>query len=119
MSTISATAVKELRELTGAGMMDCKKALTEASGNLEDAIDNLRKTGIAKAEKKSGRSAKEGRVFPYIHPGSKLGVLLEINCETDFVANTDDLRICVKIFQCILQLPPPWQLLEKKFPQIY
>ena len=92
MSTISATAVKELRELTGAGMMDCKKALTEASGNLEDAIDNLRKTGIAKAEKKSGRSAKEGRVFPYIHPGSKLGVLLEINCETDFVANTDDFK---------------------------
>ena len=73
MSTISASAVKELREMSGAGMMDCKKALTEASGNLEDAIDILRKTGIAKARKKSGRSAKEGLVFPYIHPGSKLG----------------------------------------------
>ena len=90
MSTVSAAAVKELREMSGAGMMDCKKALTEASGDLEKAIDILRKTGMAKARKKSGRSAKEGIVLPYIHPGSKLGVLLEINCETDFVANTDD-----------------------------
>ena len=119
MSTISASAVKELREMSGAGMMDCKKALTEASGNLEDAIDILRKTGIAKARKKSGRSAKEGLVFPYIHPGSKLGVLLEINCETDFVANTDDFKDYVKIFQCILQPPHPWQLPEKKFRQIF
>jgi len=92
MSTISASVVKELREMSGAGMMDCKKALTEASGNLEKAIDILRKTGIAKARKKSGRSAKEGLIFPYIHPGSKLGVLLELNCETDFVANTDDFK---------------------------
>ena len=92
MSTISASIVKELREMSGAGMMDCKKALTEASGDLEKAIDILRKTGIAKARKKSGRSAKEGLVFPYIHPGSKLGVLLEINCETDFVANTEDFK---------------------------
>mgnify|MGYP001284196856 CR=1 FL=1 len=92
MSDISATTVKELREMSGAGMMDCKKALTEASGDLEKAIDILRKTGIAKAQKKSGRSAKEGLVLPYIHPGDKLGVLLEINCETDFVANTDDFK---------------------------
>ena len=92
MSTISASVVKELREISGAGMMDCKKALTEASGDLEKAIDILRKTGIAKARKKSGRSAKEGLIFPYIHPGSKLGVLLELNCETDFVANTDDFK---------------------------
>ena len=92
MSTISASVVKELREMSGAGMMDCKKALTEASGDLEKAIDILRKTGIAKARKKSGRSAKEGLIFPYIHPGSKLGVLLELNCETDFVANTDDFK---------------------------
>ena len=92
MSTISASAVKELREMSGAGMMDCKKALTEASGNLEKAIDILRKTGMAKARKKSGRSAKEGIILPYIHPGAKLGVLLEINCETDFVANTDDFK---------------------------
>jgi len=92
MSVISASAVKELREMSGAGMMDCKNALKEASGNLEEAIDILRKSGIAKARKKSGRSAKEGLIFPYIHPGSKLGVLLEINCETDFVANTDDFK---------------------------
>ena len=90
MSAISASAVKELREMSGAGMMDCKKALSEASGDLEKAIDILRKTGISKARKKSGRSAKEGLIFTYIHPGSKLGVLLEINCETDFVANTED-----------------------------
>ena len=90
MSDISATSVKELREMSGAGMMDCKKALTEASGDLEKAIDILRKTGIAKARKKSGRSAKEGLILPYIHPGDKLGVLLEINCETDFVASTED-----------------------------
>ena len=90
MSVISATAVKELREISGAGMMDCKKALLEASGNLDKAMDILRKSGIAKAQKKSGRSTKEGMIFSYIHPGAKLGVLIEINCETDFVAKTDD-----------------------------
>ena len=90
MAEIPATAVKELREISGAGMMDCKKALSEASGNLDKAMDILRKSGIAKAQKKSGRSTKEGKIFSYIHPGSKLGVLIEINCETDFVAKTDD-----------------------------
>ena len=116
MSTISATAVKELRELTGAGMMDRKKALTEASGNLEDAIDNLRKTGIAKAEKKSGRSAKEGRVFPYIHPGSKLGVLLEINCETDFVANTDDFKDLCKDISMHIAASAPMAVTREEIP---
>jgi len=116
MSTISATAVKELRELTGAGMMDCKKALTEASGNLEDAIDNLRKTGIAKAEKKSGRSAKEGRVFPYIHSGSKLGVLLEINCETDFVANTDDFKDLCKDISMHIAASAPMAVTREEIP---
>ena len=90
MAEIPATAVKELREISGAGMMDCKKALSEASGNLDKAMDILRKSGIAKAQKKSGRFTKEGKIFSYIHPGSKLGVLIEINCETDFVAKTDD-----------------------------
>ena len=90
MSAISATAVKELREISGAGMMDCKRALSEASGNLDQAMDILRKSGIAKAQKKSGRSTKEGMIYSYIHPGAKLGVLIEINCETDFVAKTDD-----------------------------
>jgi elongation factor Ts len=87
--TISAIIVKELRDKTGAGMMDCKKALMETQGNLEKAIDRLRKTGIAKAEKKGERTAKEGLVFSYIHHGGRLGVLVELNCETDFVAKTD------------------------------
>ena len=87
--TISAIIVKELRDKTGAGMMDCKKALMETEGNLEKALDHLRKTGIAKAEKKGERTAKEGLVFSYIHHGGRLGVLVELNCETDFVAKTD------------------------------
>tara|TARA_Y100001970_G_scaffold221164_1_gene271789 strand:+ start:2507 stop:3130 length:624 start_codon:yes stop_codon:yes gene_type:complete len=86
---ISASTVKELREISGAGMMDCKKALQEANGDIKKAMEVLRKNGIAKAQKKSGRSASDGVVMPYIHPGSKLGVLLEVNCETDFVARTD------------------------------
>ena len=86
---ISATAVKELREISGAGMMDCKKALQEAEGDIKKAMEVLRKNGIAKAQKKVGRSASDGVVIPYIHPGSKLGVLLEVNCETDFVARTE------------------------------
>lgn len=86
---ISATAVKELREISGAGMMDCKKALQEAKGDIKKAMEVLRKNGIAKAQKKVGRSASDGVVIPYIHPGSKLGVLLEVNCETDFVARTE------------------------------
>ena len=87
--SIDAQVVKALRERTGAGMMDCKKALLETNGDLEKAVDHLRKTGIAKAEKKGQRSTKEGLVFSYIHQGGKLGVLLEINCETDFVAKTE------------------------------
>ena len=86
---VSAKLVKELRDKTGAGMMDCKKALVETDGDLEKAVDHLRKTGVAKAEKKGQRSTKEGLVFSYIHHGGKLGVLLEINCETDFVAKTE------------------------------
>jgi elongation factor Ts len=87
--SIDAKTVKTLRERTGAGMMDCKKALVETDGDLEKAVDHLRKTGVAKAEKKGQRSTKEGLVFSYIHHGGKLGVLLEINCETDFVAKTE------------------------------
>ena len=92
MSTITANQVKELRDKSGVGMMDCKKALQEADGNIEKAFDILRKSGIAKAQKKAGRDAKEGNIISYIHPGSKLGVLLELNCETDFVANTEDFQ---------------------------
>ena len=86
---ISATTVKELRDISGAGMMDCKKALLEAEGDIKKAMEVLRKNGIAKAQKKAGRSALDGVVIPYIHPGAKLGVLLEVNCETDFVARTE------------------------------
>jgi len=86
---IDAKRVKELREKTGAGMMDCKKALVKANGDIEKAIDNLRKSGVAKAAKKSSRSAKEGLIYSYIHHGGRLGVLLDIGCETDFVARTD------------------------------
>ena len=87
---ISAALVKELREKSGAGILDCKEALKESNGDVEKAFDYLRKHGIAKAAKKSGREANEGAVLSYIHPGNKLGVLLELNCETDFVAMTDD-----------------------------
>ena len=86
---IEAKLVKDLRLKTGAGMMDCKNALLKSNGNLNDAIDHLRKSGITKAEKKGARQTKEGIVYSYIHAGSRLGVLLEINCETDFVAKTD------------------------------
>jgi elongation factor Ts len=93
---ITAQMVKELRERTGAGMMDCKKALVEASGSIEEAIDGLRKKGVASAEKKAGRVAAEGLVSSYIHAGGKIGVLVEVNCETDFVARTDDFQGLVK-----------------------
>ena len=86
---ISAKTVKDLRERTGAGMMDCKKALLQSNGDLDKAIDFLRKSGIAKAEKKGSRTVSEGIIYSYIHHGDKLGVLLELNCETDFVAKTD------------------------------
>ena len=88
--SINAQQVKELRDRSGVGMMDCKKALIESNGDIDQAFDILRKSGIAKAKKKSGRDAKEGLVFSYIHPGAKLGVMIELNCETDFVANTED-----------------------------
>ncbi len=89
---ITAKLVKELRDKTGAGMMDCKKALTESDGNMEKAVDVLRERGIAKAASKEGRATSEGLVASYIHPGDKLGVMVEINCETDFVARTDQFR---------------------------
>ena len=90
---ISAKTVKDLRERTGAGMMDCKKALLQSDGDLDKAIDFLRKSGIAKAEKKGSRTASEGIIYSYIHHGDKLGVLLELNCETDFVAKTEGFNV--------------------------
>jgi elongation factor Ts len=93
---ISAKMVKELREKTNAGMMDCKKALTETDGDFDKAVTYLREKGMAKAASKAGRATKEGLIFSYIHPGDKLGVMVEINCETDFVARTDDFRAFAK-----------------------
>jgi len=96
MAEISANAVKELREKTGAGMMDCKKALTEAGGDFSKAEEVLRKKGLSAAAKKSGRIASEGAVASYIHMGGKIGVLVEVNCETDFVARTEGFQSLVK-----------------------
>jgi elongation factor Ts len=93
---ITAKMVKELRDKTGAGMMDCKSALAEAEGDYEKATTILREKGIAKASKKSGRATSEGLIASYIHPGDKLGVLVEIACETDFVARTDDFKTFVR-----------------------
>lgn len=92
MATITAAMVKELREITGAGMMDCKKALNETEGNIEKAVDFLREKGLAAAAKKAGRVAAEGVVEAYIHGGGRIGVMVEVNCETDFVAKTDDFK---------------------------
>ena len=92
MAQITAARVRELRERTGIGMMDCKKALAETDGDMEKAVEHLRKQGMSAVEKRSGREAKDGLISSYIHPGSRLGVLLEVNCETDFVARTDDFR---------------------------
>ena len=93
---ISMELVKDLRQRTGAGVMDCRTALQEAEGNIEGAIDYLRKKGLATAAKKAGRIATDGLVSSYIHAGGKIGVLVEINCETDFVARTDDFQTFVK-----------------------
>ena len=96
MADISAELVKELRERTGAGFMDCKRALTEADGDLEKATVILREKGLAAAAKKSGREAREGLVSSYIHTGGRVGVLIEVNCETDFVARTDEFQRLVR-----------------------
>ena len=94
--TIDASIVKDLRGRTGAGIMDCKEALLDSDGNVEKAVDFLRKKGITKAEKKAGREADQGVVLSYIHPGNRIGVLVEVNCETDFVAKTDRFQTFVK-----------------------
>ena len=92
MAEIAASLVKELRERTGAGMMDCKRALQEASGSLEEAEIVLRKKGVAAAAKKASRATRQGLIGTYVHPGAQLGVMIEVNCETDFVARTDDFQ---------------------------
>ncbi len=96
MADISASAVKELRERTGAGFMDCKSALVETDGDVEKAVALLRERGLAAAAKKAGREAREGLVSSYIHTGGRVGVLIEVNCETDFVARTDEFQRLVR-----------------------
>ncbi len=96
MAEVTALMVKELRGMTGSGIMDCKRVLAETDGDMEKAVDLLRKKGLAKAAKRAGRSTSEGLIYSYIHTGSKLGVLLEVNCESDFVAKTENFSVFVK-----------------------
>src|SRR6188474_2627251 len=109
MAEITAATVKKLRDLTGAGMMECKAALTEANGNIEEATTILRKRGLAQATKKAGRSTNEGLIGSYIHMGGKIGVLVEVNCESDFVARTEDFNNLVKdVAMHIAAASPRW-----------
>ncbi|MBI4690494.1 MAG: translation elongation factor Ts [Nitrospirae bacterium] len=116
MTTISADMVKDLREKTGAGMMDCKRALAESSGDFEKAIDCLRQKGLATALKKAGRTASEGLIGSYVHM-DKIGVLVEVNCETDFVAKTDDFRGLVKDISLHIAAANPAYLSLEDVPQ--
>lgn len=113
---ISAEVVKTLRERTGAAMMDCKKALVETGGDIEKAIEWLRKRGAASAEKKVGRTTNEGLIEAYIHPGSRLGVLIEVNCETDFVAKTPDFRALVKDLAMQIAATSPRAIAREEIP---
>lgn len=109
MATITADLVKQLRDKTGAGMMECKAALSEAGGNMEEAITLLRKRGLAQAAKRAGRATAQGVIGSYIHMGGKIGVLLEVNCESDFVARTDDFNNLVReIAMHIAAADPKW-----------
>jgi elongation factor Ts len=113
---ITATQVKELREKTGAGMMDCKKALSETNGDFDKAIEYLRKKGIASAAKKAGRATKEGAVSAYIHGEGKVGVLVEVNCETDFVARTEQFKQFVKDISMHIAAAQPQYVRSEEVP---
>ena len=117
MSGISAAMVKELREKSGAGIMDCKTALGESDGDLEKAIDFLRKKGIATAAKRAGRATSEGTVQSYIHMGGKIGVMVEVNCETDFVAKTDDFNEFAKNLAMHIAATNPVGIVPEDVPQ--
>jgi elongation factor Ts len=116
MTTISAELVKNLREKTGAGMMECKKALTGSNGDFEKAVDLLRQKGLASAVKKAGRTASEGLIESYIHMG-KLGTMIEVNCETDFVAKTDDFKELAKDIAMHIAAANPLYLTREDVPQ--
>jgi elongation factor Ts len=109
MAEITAAMVKQLRDQTGAGMMECKAALTEANGNMEEAVTLLRKRGLAQAAKRAGRATAQGVIGSYIHMGGRIGVLIEVNCESDFVARTDDFNNLVKeVAMHIAAADPKW-----------
>ena len=117
MATISAAMVKQLREQTGAGIMDCKEALSECGGDVSKAVDFLRKKGLATAAKRSGRATTEGIVESYIHMDSKLGVLVEINCETDFVAKNDDFKEFTKNIAMHITATNPVSIRQEDVPE--
>ncbi|RZB38426.1 MAG: elongation factor Ts [Desulfobacteraceae bacterium Eth-SRB2] len=117
MATISAATVKELREKTGAGIMDCKEALSECNGDISKAVDFLRKKGLATAAKRAGRATTEGIVESYIHMDSKLGVLVEINCETDFVAKNDDFKEFAKNIAMHITATNPVSIRQEDVPK--
>ena len=114
---ITASMVKGLRETTGAGIMDCKRALKETEGDLDKAVDFLRKKGLAAAAKKVGRASTEGIIASYIHPGGKIGVMVEINCETDFVAKTDDFQEFAKNITMHIAAAHPLYLTKEDVPK--
>ena len=115
--SVDAKTVKVLREKTGAGMMDCKRALVETDGDLEKAVEALRKAGVAKAEKKADREVGEGRIGSYIHAGGKIGVLIELNCETDFVARTPEFRELIHNVAMQIAAMSPRYLSKDQLPE--
>ncbi len=117
MTQISAEMVKTLRERTGAGMMDCKKALQETGGDLEQAQDYLRKKGLKTAEKRAGKVAAEGTVFCYLHPGGRIGVMLELNCETDFVAQNHEFQSLARDLAMHIAWAKPQYVSREEIPQ--
>ncbi len=117
MSNVSAKLVKELRDQTGAGMMDCKKALTESEGNIDKAIEFLRKKGLKNVEKRAGKVAAEGTVLSYIHAGGRIGVLLELNCETDFVGKGEDFQSLAKDIAMHIAWANPKYVSREEVPQ--
>ncbi len=117
MSTISAATVKQLREKTGAGMMDCKQALAESGGDMDKAVDFLRKKGLATAAKRAGRSMSEGVIESYIHLGGKIGVIVEVNCETDFVAKNDEFKQFSKNIAMHIAATNPLGVKEEDVPE--
>lgn len=117
MTQISAKLVKELRDMTGAGMMDCKKALAENDGNIDKAVEFLRKKGLKSAEKRAGRVAAEGLVYSYIHSGGRIGVILELNCETDFVSRGDDFQGLAKEIAMHIAWSAPKYVSREEVPE--